>query len=364
MYNLNYNVTNCRLNKPVGKPFVPSPRLDPFSASLVLAVPGNIFTAGYVPVFNQKSAWDDISAYIRSSSFSYDTNTYSTPFATHSMTVTGSSSSPGFVTQSYNESLFSGSGYLSSIHATGYKCVEVSNDSNPAEGTNLSSNRDFVIEAWIAYEQTASLLNDSGSLSSSGSWGLPSKTLAIKQGSNTDFPFGPVPSPFSTSSYWVMPGWGGQRFTGISEWVSGSSWFGWFPFEANSNSPTVQPAVTSSQWTTKQWIHWAVSNTSSGSQSIIRHYANGVLIGSGSSAGAFNATSSISASLFILGSPQTIFPYTTASANGAYVTGSGWFIQDFRMYNGTNKNYTGSQFTPPQSMIVGTKEPYPIVSGL
>ena len=60
MYNLNYNVTNCRLNKPVGKPFVPSPRLDPFSASLVLAVPGNIFTAGYVPVFNQKSEWDDI----------------------------------------------------------------------------------------------------------------------------------------------------------------------------------------------------------------------------------------------------------------------------------------------------------------
>jgi len=356
-----YQVIECPPQR--GVPFIPSPRFDPFSASLVLAVPGNIFTAGYVPVFNQKSEWDDISAYIKSSSFNYETNTYSTPFANHTMTVTGSSSSPGFVTQSYDETLFSGSGYLTSIHATGYKCVEVSNDSNPTEGTNLSSDKNFVIEAWVAYEQTASLLDDSGSLSSSGSWGLPSKTLAIKQGSSIDFPSLPA-SPYTTSSYWVMPGWGGQKYIGIGEYASGSSWFGWFPFERNlSAGASIVPGTISSQWTTKQWIHWAVSNTYTGSQSTIRLYANGVLVGSGS-AGTWNPSNSISASLFILGSPQTIFPYTPTSAGGAYATGSGWYIQDFRMYNGTNKNYTGSQFTPPESMIIGTKEPYPVVNGI
>lgn len=358
MYNLNYNVTNCRLNKPVGKPFVPSPRLDPFSASLVLAVPGNIFTAGYVPVFNQKSEWDDISAYIRSASFSYDTNTYTTPFVTHSMTVTGSSSSPGFVTASYNETLFSGSGYLTSIHATGYKAVQVSLDTGSNQGINLNYNKDFVIEAWIAYEQTASLLSDSGSQSSSGSWGLPSKTLAIKEG-------GVKPGDQTLTSYWYMPGWGGQPYSGITNYLSGSAWLGYFPFANNTaGEVTIVPGQQSTKWNVKQWQHWAVSNTYSGSVSIIRHYVNGVCIGSGSTNRNVDSSGSVATPLFILGSPQTIFPYTTSSANGAYATGSGWFVQDFRMYNGSNKNYTGSQFTPPESMIVGIKEPYPVINGI
>jgi len=75
-----------------------------------------------------------------------------------------------------------------------------------------------------------------------------------------------------------------------------------------------------------------------------------------------STSASNAAPLFILGSPQTIFPYDEETSKlDIYNTGSGWFIQDFRMYNGTNKNYTGSQFTPPESMIVGLKEPYPIV---
>jgi hypothetical protein len=37
----------------------------------------------------------------------------------------------------------------------------------------------------------------------------------------------------------------------------------------------------------------------------------------------------------------------------------GAYFQDFRMYNGTNKNYTGSQFQVPPSMVIGKVEPYP-----
>ena len=68
MYNLNYNVTNCRLNRPVGRPFIPTWRNDPYSASIVLAIPGAIFKNGYVNVFNQVTPYDDISAYIKSGS--------------------------------------------------------------------------------------------------------------------------------------------------------------------------------------------------------------------------------------------------------------------------------------------------------
>lgn len=364
MYNLNYNVTNCRLNKPTGKPFVPSPRFDEYSGSIVVAIPGNIFTAGYVPVFNQQSAWDDISAYIRSSSFDYDTSTYSTPFQNLSFIISGSDYTPGFVTQSYQETLFSGSGYISSVHATGYKCLVA----NVTSSVNLTSATPFVIESWIAYEQTASLLDNTGSQSPSGSWGLPSKALATIQGNDG---IDDIQTPFTTSSYWFIPGWGGQRYLGYSgpdDFQSGSSWFGWYPYERNLAVPaTIAPGDKSSQWASKQWIHWAVSNTVSGSVSTIRQYINGNIVASASFitssiAVTTNPNGTVSSSLWLLGSAQTIFPYTPAAAGGAYYSGSGWYIQDFRMYNGTNKNYTGSQFTPPESMVVGVKEPYPVIT--
>jgi hypothetical protein len=189
-------------------------------------------------------------------------------------------------------------------------------------------------------------------------WGLPNKTLAIKEGQ-----LAPPASNFATSSYWYMPGWGGQRYKGITENVSGSSWLGWFPFTPDLPGST-SPAATSSKWEIQQWNHWAVSNTFTGSIATTRHYLNGVNIGSTTyDLGSIpNTSGSVNAPLFILGSPQTIFPYDSASSGtNLYNTGSGWYIQDFRMYNGTNKNYTGSQFTPPESMIVGLKEPYPII---
>lgn len=370
MYNLNYNVTNCRLNKPTGKPFVPTPRLDPYSASLVLAVPGNVFTAGYVPVFSQQTGFEDISNYIKSSSFSYDTNKYTSPLPAHTMTVTGSASSPGFVTQSFAENLFSGSGYLSSIQATGYKCLQVSLDTASYQGINLSVKKDYVIESWIAFDSTASLTYFTCSARppdvNVDYWGLPNKALAIK----TPITPAQLLTPNGTASYWHMPGWGGQRQYGVTGNVSGSSYMGFFPFEQTSDiNRTVAVGTVSNKWQIKQWNHWAVSNTyNSGSNTaVVRQYLNGVIIGSTtiSSAGIDfvpDVSSSVNSPLFIFGSPQTIYPYDELdSCLDIYNTGSGWYVQDFRMYNGSNKNYTGSQFTPPPSMIIGLKEPYPIV---
>lgn len=361
MYNLNYNIINCRLNRPTGKPFVPTPRLDPYSASLVLAVPGSVFTAGYVPVFNQTNGFEDISNYIKSASFDYNTSKYTSPLTAHITTVTGSASSPGFVTASTALNKFVDQGYLTAIHATGYKALQVSTDTGSLAGINLDYRQDFVIESWIAFDSTASLTPYSASISGSISyWGLPNKALAIKESETTSPGIG-------SSSYWYMPGWGGKPDPGVTQYYSGSSWFGTYPYRVSTDTRENTWATENESWNPLEYNHWAISYTAS--TKVYRHYYNGTLIGTGSLVGDVlnpNPLTSTSASnaapLFILGSPQSIYPYNQETSNlNIYNTGSGWYIQDFRMYNGTNKNYTGSQFTPPESMVIGIKEPYPIV---
>ena len=364
MYNLNYNVTYCKLNKPQGIPFRPSPRFDPFSGSIVLAVPGNVFTSGYVSVFNQTNPWDDISAYIKGSTFNVDTSKYETPFSgsIHTMTPTGS---VGVITSSSIINNFSGSGYETSIYSSGYKCIQVSLDTGSKEGINLDYTKNYVIECWVGFEQTASLYNPSSS------FGFPNKAMAIKEGQS---PSG-QPVPNATSSYWWMPGWGGKPESGINNYYSGSSAMGMYPFAFNDigNDNNWAWGTSSYQWIPLEWHHYAVSYQTSGSNvnGTTRLYRDGGLIGErvieGSEGVGYNEfvpTSSLgtnNAPLYILGSPFEIFPYDSVTSGlSQYDTGSAWYVQDFRMYNGTNKNYTGSIIPIPQSMIVGFQEPYPV----
>ena len=361
MYNLNYNVTYCKLNKPQGSPFVPSPRFDPFSGSIVLAVPGNIFTAGYVSVFNQVNPWDDISGYIKGSTFNALTNKYETPFSgsIHTMTATGS---VGVINSSSIINNFGGSGYETSIYSSGYKCVQVSLDTGSKEGINLDYTKDYVIEGWVAYESTASLS------SPTSSFGFPNKAMAIKEGQS---PSGQQ-LPNATSSYWWMPGWSGKPENGISNYYSGSSAMGMYPFFFDDGPNSNWAWGTSSyQWIPLEWHHYAVSYQTAGpsANGTTRLYRDGDLIGERVINGfspelPFVPTSSLgtnNAPLYILGSPFEIFPYDSETSGlKQYDTGSAWYVQDFRMYNGTNKNYTGSIIPIPQSMVVGFQEPYPV----
>lgn len=364
MLNLNYNVIYCRLNKPTGRPFVPSPRFDPYSGSIVLAVPGTVFTNGYVPVFNQVNPWDDISPYIRGiESYDADTGKYVTPFSgsAHTMLATGSR---GVITGSLAESNFSEFGYNTSIYSSGYKCVQVSVDTGSRQGINLDYTKDYVIETWVAYESTASIV-----ITGSAYWGLPNKAMAIKEGQS---PSGQQ-IPNATSSYWFMPGWGGQPESGISNFYSGSSAHGVFPFSfASAPGNNWAWGTSSYQWNPLEWHHYAVSYQTSGSSANGTHrlYRDGVLIGqrviNGQAPfpGAFLPTSSLGTNLsplYLFGSPFEIFPYDKVTSGlNIYDTGSAWYVQDFRMYNGTNKNYTGSIIPIPESMIIGIKEPYPV----
>ena len=78
------------------------------------------------------------------------------------------------------------------------------------------------------------------------------------------------------------------------------------------------------------------------STSFIIIYRNGTLIAFEQIDEAVDIQQTTNKLLQIFGTVQTS---TTISSSLA------WF-NDYRIYNGTDKNYTGSQFTPPPSMVI------------
>ena len=342
MYNLNYNITNCRLNRPVGRPFVPTPRFDAFSSSLVVAIPGSIFKNGYVNVFNQITEYDDISAYIVSGSvLDETTNAYFPLSTTQSITITGSL---GYYTASNAVNNFASQDYLTSLFFTGSLAAKIAAYPGEGSGVNLTTTKPFTIESWVAFPETASF--SSASLPPPDTFRVinprPNRTLARKYSDTLT----------TQSSYLYEVGWTGDTAPGADFIpVSGSSVF---YIDDSVGEQNFYP-VSSSTWTPLQWKHYAVSYTApSGSESgIVRQYINGTLVSEvAKNERNMNYTPNTDTLIFgdyeFFGGP----PESSSQMAGAY-------FQDFRMYNGTNKNYTGSQFTPPESMIIGAVQPYP-----
>jgi len=345
MYNLNYNVTNARLNRPVGRPFVPYGRPDPYSSSLVLAIPGAIFRQGYINVFNQTNEFDDISGYLKGGSvFNPNTGKYTTPYASHTLTPTGS---VGFITGSTTVNQFSAQGYQTSLIVSGNNALNVTPlSSSLGTDFNLSKDTAWCIETWVAYNTTAS-----ATATPSFSLGAPNKQWVGHWFTNS--PTG--------SSYLAYLGWGGKvgRYDQPDNYVTASGvpafyWDG----AAHAGNPDYlyQPTYTNTI-TPYQWQHTAITCYPSASKGLLQFYINGQRIGSTTiSTDIALAPATL---ITILGNPNPPQPppYNDI-ANSNYKTGSGLFIQDMRVYNGAAK-YTGSSFTPPPSMIVGLQEPYP-----
>jgi hypothetical protein len=346
MYNLNYNVTNARLNRPVGRPFIPTPRFDAYSSSLVLAVPGQVFKSGYYNVFNQTFPWDDISAYIKNSTFNYQTNVYNTALPSHSIALTGSGDwfladlNDGFTNAS-----FTGSGYETTLCFTGSLAGKVNNDSQLGVGVNLGTGSNWVVECWAAFDVNASY--DSASM-----FGYPNRQIVSKY----------TPNSPNSSAYLLTAGYSGVNelnfpapdpdlsgsALGVISWLNGPPVYpSPTPFESIIWPNVGSTTVTSSY----QFNHYALSFSATGSGHIYRTYINGTLIAQYTTSTDFGKGGLVNTPL----TPTLLFGQTWDTGSNF----SGIFIQDFRMYNGTNKNYTGSQFVPPPSMIVGKPEPYP-----
>lgn len=358
MYNLNYNIVNCRLNRPVGRPFVPTPRFDEFSGSLVVAIPGTVFKNGYVNVFNQINAFDDISAYIREGAvLDYETGQYISNSATYSAELTQSIG----VTGSYEAnplSNFESENYATSLYFTGSIAVKLSGDSeltSSKSGTNLGSGSNWCIETWVAFDVTSSITGQSGSFPNDVYFGNPNRVLAQKYREGL----------IESSSYLTYVGWAGKQ-NNIAEanLISGSIALyydapnegivpniprEWFEAPATMSFSVQQPL---------EWRHYAISYSTGsveGSSGFYRFYIDGVLQSSASYDGNAGQIYNSPEATLLFGDDGTFdetSPLYSVGNNGAY-------FQDFRMYNGSNKNYTGSLITVPESMIIGKKPPYP-----
>lgn len=339
MYNLNYNITNCRLNKPQGKPFIPSPRTDPYSASLVLAIPGAIFKNGYVNVFNQISPFDDIAPYISSGAFfNESTGKYNSYNTTHSLNLTGSY---GYYSASVNVNNFANVGYETSLLFSGSVGLIVSKDTGVGNGVNISTTKPFVIETFAAFAITSSLIT--------GSMSEPSQSFGTRILASKYIQGNPL-----TSSWLAEVNYAGQGYPpnfGVNK--SGSILFAGDAYKnGNPSVETVAYPASSSLGIPNQFRHFAVSNTPiSGVQSIIRTYVDGICQSTQQFDYDFDDNPTLFVQLFG-DEGEGLNPVSASQIAGGY-------FQDFRMYNGTNKNYTGSLIPIPSSMIIGRVEPYP-----
>jgi hypothetical protein len=326
-----YTVEQC---PPTAQPpFVPFPRTDLYSASLVLAIPGAIFTNGYNNVFNQITPYDDIAPYIVSGSIlNPNTGKYNPYTNTHSLDFTGSL---GFYTASVSVNNFSNVGYETSLLFSGSICLRVSKDIGVGNGVNLSTTKPFVIEGWAAMDVTSSVGGNTG------------RIFAQKYISGNPL----------TSSFYSVINYAGVGGPPSYPDVSGSILFAGSSFNnGNPNVETVCGPISSSLSTPRQFRHFAISNTPiAGVQSTIRTYVSGILQGEQT----FNYDFDLNPQLFVQLFGDEGEGYLNA-ASASQVAGG--YFQDFRMYNGSNKNYTGSLIPIPQSMIQGLVEPYPIVN--
>lgn len=320
MLNLNYNIIGSLNQRGVDRQgAIFSVRPDPYSASLVVAIPGNLFFDGdYTNQFGMTTAFDDISAYVKGNGAPVGSNLTTQILSTGSYIASASNQAIKWADQHYN----------TSIYFAGTSSLAVTNTWAAKQGANLTFEKDFVIETWAQWPVTASV--------SASTW-TPDRVFAYKYD-----PAGPL-----TAAYKYEP-WGGDANEGGAvTYVSGSSRFvydianGTEYLATGSQSFTIQP---------NQFYHYAVAYTATSSidafyNRTLRMYINGELISTFKPTAA-DINQDTTELLQMFGVVDTSVPAEQNADAGT----PGWFT-DFRLYNGSNKNYTGSIIPLPESMV-------------
>lgn len=325
MLNLNFNIigsTNLSGVQPFRAGAVYSVRNDPFSASIVLAMPGNLFYDGdYQNQFGMNNPWDDISAYVKGNGVPVGSN----------LTVNASTTGSGTINTS-SLTIFAGatSKYNNSVRLDSTSSLLVPQTFAAKSGSNLSFTSSFIVEAYAAWEQPAS-----GSVSSFN----PKREFIYRYD----------PEAVSTSSFAWYGNYGGPiQPEGSVNSISGSTMFFW-------TQPGVLQTETQVSGTGSNAIvpfnfkHYAVSYTAidavdPGQNRRLRLYIDGVL----------QRTYTVPTNVDIQQDPgealNVFGRFDTDSLD--YAGNSPMYYNDFRFYNGTNKNYTGSLIPLPDSMVV------------
>jgi hypothetical protein len=261
------------------------------------------------------SAFDDISAFIRGNGSAIGTNLTTQILSTGSFVVSASSDTVKWANEHYN----------TSIYFEGSSSLAVTNTWAAKEGANLTFEKDFVIETWAAWPVTASV--------SASVW-TPNRSLAYK--------YDPAMSNTSAYLYDTFGGDGG----GGGPLISGSSRF---VYGAGENESIVTGSI-STLINPNEFYHYAVSYTSqsfvdSQSDKNIRLYINGELVGR-YKVDTVDMNQDTTELLQMFGAVDISVP----EQQDVFAGTPGWFT-DFRLYNGTNKNYTGSIIPLPESMV-------------
>jgi hypothetical protein len=322
MLNLNFNIigsTNLSGTQPFRAGAVYSVRNDPFSASIVLAMPGNLFYDGdYQNQFGMSYAWDDISAYVKGNGVPVGSN----------LTVNASTTGSGTITTS-SLTNFAGasSKYNNSTRLDSTSSLVVPNTFAAKSGSNLSFTSSFIVEAYAAWETTGSAtISDFN----------PKREFVYKY------------DPSLTSSAFAWYGnYGGQPVPLGGDIISGSTMFFWT--KDNAGNEIKVSGTGSNAIVPYQFKHYAVSYTAvdavdPGLNRRLRLYIDGVLQTEYTVATNTNMNQDPAEALNVFGRYDTDTP--------DYAGNSPMYFNDFRFYNGTNKNYTGSLIPLPESMVV------------
>jgi hypothetical protein len=260
------------------------------------------------------TAFDDISAYVKGNGTPVGSNLTTQILSTGSYIASASNQAIKWADQHYN----------TSIYFSGTSSLAVTNTWTAKQGANLTFEKDFVIETWVQWPVSASV--------SASIW-TPSRGFAYKYD----------PSIPTSGSYIYEP-WGGSSYTGI---VSGSSRF---VYDIPAGDEFIVTGSQNYLIEPNQFYHYAVSYTSqsfvdSQNDKNIRLYINGELFGR-YKVNTADMNQDTTELLQMFGAVDTSVPAEQSTESGT----PGWFT-DFRLYNGTNKNYTGSIIPTPQSMV-------------
>jgi hypothetical protein len=341
MLNLNLNIIGALQPRIYRPSLTYTVRNDAFKDSIVVAMPGSLFygndlTGNYsVPAFDMTNPWDDISAWVRAGYFA------TTPIGENLPVVyTATGSISPFVSSSVSQSSLTpfpfnsassenGWGYNGSTAISGAASFVVDKLwDTPISGANISFSSSFVMEMYAAYDVTASYTPpEPGDLCCPIVY--PSRQAAWKydqDGWIWDSNYNGNTQPYPT---WLPAYTGSNRF--IYESAQGEP-VSEYTIAGDTNKPSaVVPYV---------WKHYALSYTLE--DRTVRMYVDGALI----------ATSSIPSDRGLISNPLEKLQVMGAVDDrfGGY-NNSLTHFQDFRLYNGTNKNYTGSVISLPDSMV-------------
>lgn len=312
MLNLNYNIIgSIKQEFKATNQYIIRP--DAFRDHIVLAVPGNLFKNGEGRnQFGMQNPYDDISAFVRGNGVASGNNVQ---ILISSSNVPFSASL--YATSSYVKWDNPQDRYEQSIYLNGINSLVANQIWAAKQGTNLTFDKSFVIESYIGFQQTASFQAEPTR------W-TPNRIIAWKYD----------PGIITGSSY-LFDAWGGNNG---STNVSGSLRFVWDnPVNEFYLYPTASNVVGNFAW-----HHYAVAYSSSSRELII--FFDGVVQNKSTIAPGADMNQDTAELLQFMGAVDSAYVV------GGY-SGSAAVFQDFRVYNGTDKVYSGDGFTPPPSIV-------------